>query len=227
MASKGARRLRHGEASRQLILEETEKIASERGYAGTTIGLVSRRTGLPPSSVYWHFGGKDELLAETVTYSHERWLATAEPWEPPHGTRPLTDQVVARLTRAVAVVALKPEFWRLGNLLVLERRIEQPPARQRYLEVRLATVARLAEWWSSVCASVGVEDPDLPRRLAGLHFAAMDGLSVAARAGRQRWDAERLIAIVARGLVAQVIAAAHAEGEDLPVSPGKTDGGRA
>ncbi len=76
MPPKTERRHQQGEQSRQLILETTLAIAAERGYDGTSIGLVTERTGLPASSIYWHFGSKDELLAEALEFSYRRWRAS-------------------------------------------------------------------------------------------------------------------------------------------------------
>ncbi|MET0197604.1 MAG: helix-turn-helix domain-containing protein, partial [Rhodococcus fascians] len=43
-----------GELSRERILDAATEIAAERGYEGTSIGLVSKKCGLPASSIYWH-----------------------------------------------------------------------------------------------------------------------------------------------------------------------------
>ena len=71
MPRKTERRHRQGEEFRRRILEATLAIAAERGYDGTSLGLVTERAGLPASSVYWHFGSKDELLAEAVARDPE------------------------------------------------------------------------------------------------------------------------------------------------------------
>ncbi|MGO9154379.1 TetR/AcrR family transcriptional regulator, partial [Mycobacterium sp.] len=49
-SSAGRRRTRaNGEASRQRILDAATEVATERGYEGTTISLVSKKSGLPPT----------------------------------------------------------------------------------------------------------------------------------------------------------------------------------
>lgn len=52
--TKARRKRAHGEASRQKILDAAQQIAGERGYEGTSINLVSERSGLQASSIYWH-----------------------------------------------------------------------------------------------------------------------------------------------------------------------------
>jgi len=60
---KTPRRSRQGQESRQRIIDATFEIAHEQGYQGTSIAKVSARSGLPASSVYWHFADKADLLA--------------------------------------------------------------------------------------------------------------------------------------------------------------------
>src|SRR3954454_18904441 len=69
------KRRANGEASRQRILDAAAEIAGERGYEGASIHLVSERSGLPASSIYWHFKDKDELIAAVIDRSFERWTA--------------------------------------------------------------------------------------------------------------------------------------------------------
>src|SRR5438067_11777624 len=76
MPRKTERRHRQGEESRSAILDATLAIAAERGYDGTTVALVQEATGLPASSIYWHFGSKDELLAATLDPAYRRWRAS-------------------------------------------------------------------------------------------------------------------------------------------------------
>ena len=69
----------NGEQSRQRILDAATEVATERGYEGTTISLVSKKSGLPPTSIYWHFADKDDLIAAVIERSFQRWLARAGP----------------------------------------------------------------------------------------------------------------------------------------------------
>ncbi|MGA9612430.1 MAG: TetR/AcrR family transcriptional regulator, partial [Mycobacterium sp.] len=68
----------NGEQSRQRILDAANEVATERGYEGTTISLVSKQSGLPPTSIYWHFADKDDLIAAVIERSFQRWLAALE-----------------------------------------------------------------------------------------------------------------------------------------------------
>ena len=51
-----------GTDSRDRVLQIAAKVLAERGYAGTTMRLVARRSGLEAASLYYHFSSKDELV---------------------------------------------------------------------------------------------------------------------------------------------------------------------
>ena len=77
---KPRRKRADGELSRERILEAATEIAAERGYEGTSIGLVSKKCGLPASSIYWHFKDKDDLIAAVIERSFGSWLSA---WQIP------------------------------------------------------------------------------------------------------------------------------------------------
>ena len=119
----------NGEASRQRILDAAADIAGERGYEGTSINLVSERSGLPASSIYWHFKDKDELIAAVIDRSFTQWAETLEqPVAVPDGA---TAEDVFRLglQRTGRALAEFPDFLRLGLMLILKRRPAEPTAR--------------------------------------------------------------------------------------------------
>src|ERR1700739_5024255 len=77
--SRPRRRTRaNGEQSRERILDAATEVATERGYEGTTISLVSKKSGLPPTSIYWHFTDKDDLIAAVIERSFARWQAALD-----------------------------------------------------------------------------------------------------------------------------------------------------
>ena len=52
-----------GAESREKILDAAERLLSQRGYTGTTISQLSKDSGLPVASIYWHFNNKVGVLA--------------------------------------------------------------------------------------------------------------------------------------------------------------------
>src|SRR6476620_3153508 len=106
-----ARRKRaDGELSRQRILDAATEIAAERGYEGTSIALVSKKCGLPASSIYWHFKDKDDLIAAVIERSFASWLSA---WDiPTEGSG--EQRIVGVATQAANAYLDSPDFIRLG-----------------------------------------------------------------------------------------------------------------
>ncbi|MDX6739655.1 helix-turn-helix domain-containing protein [Actinocorallia sp. A-T 12471] len=182
-------------------MQAAAEIAAERGYDGTSVALVTKRSGLPASSVYWHFGSKDELLAEVVEHSYREWLPALNRWTPPE---PGIDRVAylrSALQDAGKSFADQPEFMRLGLMLLLERRVEEPAARARFKRIRTEMLDSMSAWWGAVLPDDAVAArPDLPRSLAQLNMAAADGLYAMAMSGSDAVEISRLQDLLALAL---------------------------
>lgn len=183
MKPKTDRRSRQGAESRLRIIEATFEIAAELGYAGTSIGKVSERSGLPASSVYWHFKNKDELFAEVIQHSFDEWNASFPDAEAPADPADRHGVLRANFRDMVTSISTSPEFWRLGLMLALERQAVEPTARRRFLEIRRMVLARLAEFWrATLPGDTPKRTAQLPELLAQFTMATSDGLFVAAQA---------------------------------------------
>jgi AcrR family transcriptional regulator len=119
-ARKLSRREELGVESRRKIVEAAAALMAERGFAGTSIAAVSRRSGLPSGSIYWHFESKEALLGEVVEEGARRWFDALPgsdrlPSDPAERATALMEAVVKSLEE-------HPEFLRLLLLIALERR---------------------------------------------------------------------------------------------------------
>ncbi len=187
-----------GRESRLRILDATLRLASEKGYDGTTISLVSDHTGLPASSIYWHFANKEALLAAAMEHGISQL-----PLALPEARRTAYDELAhERFARAVDMVVTGPEVWQFGLMLSLERRPKEPAARKTFLALHRRLTDTLAEWWAAALPE-DVADPVRARQLAVFHLACIDGFFVGYSAD-QGWDLERLGELIATGVVAQV-----------------------
>lgn len=181
MAEAPRRRRANGEASRSKILDAATEIASERGYEGTSIALVSKRCGLPASSIYWHFADKDDLIAAVIERSFGRWLSA---WNIADEGSP--QQRVADMTMHVAKALLdSPDFLRLGLMLALERRPVEPRAREMYLQVRAEAQTQLRAAAAEMSPGLDGEALD---QLATYAMAGADGLFIAKEIGGDSVD---------------------------------------
>jgi AcrR family transcriptional regulator len=194
-----ARRSRpDGEESRQRILDAAAEIAGERGYDGTSIAGVSERSGLPASSIYWHFADKDQLLAAVIERSFNRWLSGMTAWAPARAgvTRVEHLSAVMRLTGKALLDS--PDFLRLGLMLALERRPAEATARKLFLETRGQAFARILQSYGELFAELDAKEI---RSLATLTMAAADGLFIAHELDPDV-DLGAHLALVAVGIVA-------------------------
>ncbi|MEX2207571.1 MAG: helix-turn-helix domain-containing protein, partial [Myxococcota bacterium] len=167
----------HGDASRERILEAAREIASVRGYDGTGIAGVSERSGLPASSIYWHFANKDELLAAVIERSFNRWLEAMEARAPARAGATREERFIEGLRHSARALTEAPDFLRLGLMLSLERRPAEASARQIFLKVREQTLKQMVGTWEAFFE--GELDAAGVRKLATLAMAAADGLFIA------------------------------------------------
>lgn len=193
------RRRANGEESRRRILDAAREVASERGYEGASIALVSAKCGLPASSIYWHFKDKDELIAAVIERSFTGWLEQVSLPGADGGTA--RERVVA-LAHTVAKGLLDaPDFLRLGLMLALERRPEEPSARTMFLQVREAARRYFAD---TVRGMVDGLDEDSVQLLTTYAVAAADGFFIAKEIDGDGVDLIQLFELHARALFALV-----------------------
>ena len=176
-----ARRTRaNGEASKARILDAAAEIAGERGYEGTSIKLVSERSGLPASSIYWHFADKDALIEAVIERSYDDWVTSLTTVPASALGATAEETFVAGLRHAGEQLAKFPDFLRLGLMLILEHRPAEPAARIRYREGRAETLARVEALYRGFFEGLTAAQV---RRLATFTLAGSDGLFVAANEG--------------------------------------------
>src|SRR6476620_6213468 len=89
-----------GEQSRALILDATERLMATRGYAATSISDIRKACGLPPRSLYWHFGSKEGVLAAVMQRGADRFFAAI----------PSSEDVQAQLAVVSRLQAQHPNF---------------------------------------------------------------------------------------------------------------------
>ena len=183
----------NGVESRRRILDAAVEIAGERGYEGTSIALVSAKCGLPASSIYWHFKDKDDLIAAVIERSFETWLAAVELPGEEAGTA--LERVTAMAVGVAKSLIDEPDFLRLGLMLALEHRPEEPRGRTVFLQVRDIAARRIADMLTTLI-------PQLPADAAALvttyAVAGADGLFIAHEIGGDSVDLLRLFELHAR-----------------------------
>ncbi|HEY9305773.1 MAG TPA: TetR/AcrR family transcriptional regulator [Mycobacterium sp.] len=187
------RRRADGELSRERILDAATEIATERGYEGASIALVSEKCGLPASSIYWHFKNKDDLIAAVIERSFAGWL---QAWRIPDDGD-ARDRLVGLAMQIAKALLDSPDFIRLGLMLALERRPVEPRARAMFLQVRAQTFDELVDTVRGL--TPGLADAQI-HRLVTYAIAGADGLFIAKEIGGDAVDLLGLFELHAQAL---------------------------
>lgn len=172
-----------GENSRELILDATEKLMATRGYAATSISDIRKACGLPPSSIYWHFGSKEGVLAAVMERGAERYFAAI----------PTEVDVRQQLAVAADLQEQHPDFLRLFFLLSLERTDDRAVA-EVVRRVRDTAIARFRD------AIAQLLPADVPQakaerivtELAAVAVALSDGVFLAEHLEPNTTDVKRM-----------------------------------
>lgn len=168
------------EASRLRILRAAAEIAAECGYEATTISKITKRSGLPVSSVYWFFRDKDHLMAEVVNHSFQEWITTQPRWDQPDPKRSVGESLRAILSRSTVSLSQAPDFLRIGHMLLLESRKVEPAGRELFMQMRHGVEENIATWFAAqLNPSARTRRPKLCTDLARIVIAATDGLFLA------------------------------------------------
>jgi AcrR family transcriptional regulator len=159
-----------GEQSRQQILDATEKLMGTRGYAATSISDIREACGLPASSIYWHFGSKDGVLAAVMERGAQRYFASI----------PAEAAVERQLDAVVSQQSRHPDFLRLFLLLSLERS-DDPAVAEVVRRVRDTAITRFRDAIAQLLpADVGEQTAQrVLAELAAMAVALSDGIFLA------------------------------------------------
>ena len=177
------RKRQQGEQSRELILEATERLMATRGYAATSINDIRKACGLPPSSIYWHFGSKEGVLAAVMQRGADRFFAAI----------PLSADVEGQLAVLSSLQSQHPDFLRLFYMLSLERN-NDPAVAEVIRRVRDTAIARFRDAITQLLpAGVPPSKADhVVAELAAVAVAMSDGVFFAEHLEPDGTDVERM-----------------------------------
>jgi AcrR family transcriptional regulator len=177
------KRQQQGENSREQILDAAERLMAGQGYAATSISHIRKECGLPASSIYWHFGSKEGVLAAVMERGAARFFAQI----------PRDQDVESQRAAAVRLHAQHPEFLRLTYILSLER-TDDPAVGAAVRRVRDQAIADFRGIVTQLLPE-GIA-PDRADRvvaeLAGLATALSDGVFFAVHLEPDSTDVDRM-----------------------------------
>jgi AcrR family transcriptional regulator len=172
-----------GAQSREVILDVTERLMATRGYAGTSITDIRKACGLPPSSIYWHFGSKEGVVAAVMERGAERFFAAI----------PAEADPERQLAALATLQSQHPDFLRLLYLFSLERN-HDPVVTDVVRRVRDTAIQRFRDAIAQLFSAD--ISPDKTRRIidevAAVAVALSDGIFLAAHLEPESTDVERM-----------------------------------
>ena len=188
-----SRRRAQGKRSREKILDAAETLMSERGYAATGISAISRRSGLPASSIYWHFENKQGLVAAVMERSALRWIADLEHAQDPPGNP--AERLGRLLVRGFTTLEERPpEFLRLAIFLSLERS-DDPNLVESLRRVRERSGRILVTALEAVFAEAGdARAHQVAEECSNFALAFCEGCFIGHQMDPEKFDFEKLAA---------------------------------
>jgi AcrR family transcriptional regulator len=190
------RKEQQGAESRRRILDAASSLMAERGFAGTSISEVSRRSGLPASSIYWHFESKEGLLGAVVEEGAQRWFD-----ELPRGKS--GGELVFDHFGEVTAEGLqkRPEFLRLLFLIALERKHIDKTSLAAIRRVRKLALVRIHKMLVQWLREMHVPDVEsLADSLSLLVLAVADGAFIQNHVDPSAADVTRTFELLHRAL---------------------------
>lgn len=159
-----------------------------RGYAATSISDICRACGLPASSIYWHFGSKEGVLAAVMERGAARFFAAI----PQRGESAATG-VERQLDATARLLAQHPDFLRLFFILSLEGN-DDPAVATLVRRVRDTAIER---WRNAISTLMPADTPPakaerVVAELTALAVALSDGVFIADHLEPDSTDVERM-----------------------------------
>ena len=192
-----------GARSREEILDAAEQLMGARGYTASSISALSKASGLPASSIYWHFGSKSGVLGAVMERGSRRFFADVGAARDATSDDP-RERLHALLQRSVDAIRTHPQFLRLFIVLLLGAEGEHAQ-HEVVAGVRAAGRCMLHNGLRQAYEPWG---EDIALRIAGevvdLALAQFDGMFIAIEAATGDVDAH------AAALLDRTVAALHA-----------------
>ncbi|GAA1793568.1 TetR/AcrR family transcriptional regulator [Actinomadura chokoriensis] len=179
---------RRGRRSREEILDVASRVMAERGYAATSLSVLSRETGLPKSAVYHHFQSKAGLLSAVMARGAYEFFAAMRDAQAggPEGGTP-RERLTWFLLRTGEVFAARPDFLRLHLILIMSAEAAEAEVDAIIEQVRHDGRVHMNEM---IAASFAAEGAEIAQAVADeleyFGIAGFDGAFVATQADPAR-----------------------------------------
>ncbi|WP_374224023.1 TetR/AcrR family transcriptional regulator [Nocardiopsis sp. MG754419] len=150
------------EATRRKLFEAAVTLISEQGYGDTTVDEIAERAGVAKGTVYYNFGGKDELYASLMEWGVTRLADTLREAVPEPEVEPR--RALAEVLRAGVVFIGTHEA--LARLLMAETWRTNRSWYATVRQIRTQAIGVITDQLDTMVER-GLTRPDLDTALAG------------------------------------------------------------
>lgn len=167
-------RPRAGTAARRTeILRAALDVFGSKGYVNGTLIDIAEQVGMTHAGILHHFGSKDQLLLEVLSYRDESDVADLDEKHIPDGI-----ELFRHLIRTAISNAQRAGIVQAFVVLSAESVTSEHPARDYFAQRYLTLRTEIAQAFAFACAERGIESPDTIARASASILALMDGLQV-------------------------------------------------
>ncbi|GAA2936460.1 TetR/AcrR family transcriptional regulator [Microbacterium luteolum] len=160
-------------AKREQILKAAVEIFGNKGSTNGTLADVAEQVGITHAGVLHHFGSKQKLLLEVLSYRDQADVAALEKKHIPGGP-----ELFLHLVRTAFANEKRPGIVQAYTVLSSESVTDDHPGRE-YFEERYTTLRReVTAAFHELCAQEGVDDPQSIAAASAGILAVMDGLQL-------------------------------------------------
>lgn len=172
-ASKITRTRPETRRKRTEILDAAIEIFGNKGYTNGTLADIAEQVGMTHAGVLHHFGSKQKLLLEVLTYRDETDVAELTDQHIPGGP-----ELFTHLVKTALLNAKRAGIVQVYTVLSGESVTDGHPARE-FFESRYTTLrGEVADAFRELCAQEGVDAPETIEAASASILAVMDGLQM-------------------------------------------------
>lgn len=155
------------------ILDAAIDIFGNKGYANGTLAEIAEQVEITHAGVLHHFGSKQNLLLEMLSYRDETDVADLEQRHIPDGP-----ELFLHLVRTALANSRRAGIVQVYTVLSAESVTDDHPARpffdKRYMTLR----GEVADAFSVLCTQEGITEPTTIGAASASILAVMDGLQL-------------------------------------------------
>lgn len=160
-------------AKREQILKAAVEIFGNKGYTKGTLGDIAEQAGITHAGVLHHFGSKEKLLLEVISYRDHADLEDRADRHMPGGA-----ELFVHLVRTAFANARRRGIVQVFTVLTGESVTDEHPA-QEYFQSRYAILRKdVTEAFELLCEQEGVADRSAVAAASASILAVMDGLQL-------------------------------------------------